>query len=611
MLKRKNEDSDSVSDDISKKRVALDGDQLDESIKHEQDSITAPAITSPEDDEYEPEIIQSHPEPDTEPEPEAPAPEVANVSGDEDAKSDDAENESNSYTPEAPVAEPVKEAENDESDDDIPRYDEAREKSPPSSGEQLPGYEVDDKRESPSLDNERMSSGRREREDPTTVLFRMYCPVKEAGIVVGKKGETINHIRDKANVKIYVSENIKTVPERIVTVRGAAENVAKAFGLIVRTILDEPEDEPSSSSSRPFDLRLLMPHPIVGFIIGRHGSKFREIEENSAAKLKAAETPLPYSTDRILLINGVSDAIHIAVYYVAQAVLEHKDVLQLNKIILYNPANYQANLPSTTLAGMSPQPNNNMNMNTMNNMNMGGMANQNQMGGNMNALNALNSLSNLMMPNNNMVPNNNNMMMNPMNSPMGTNMNTNMGPNMSSPMNNMNSMNGMNNMNNMNNMNGMSGMNNGMMQNQPPYGGQNNYQMMPQQNYNLRQPMNIPQQQTYTDENGNTMVGEIITNPPVPNPTGQGDKYNQDLYVANASIGSVIGKGGNNIKQIRETSGCTYVKIEPDKHRSMMLSGRGMVNMRKLTLTGSLSSINTAIYLINQRISTDKERNFN
>ena len=105
------------------------------------------------------------------------------------------------------------------------------------------------------------------------------------------------------------------------------------------------------------------------------------------------------------------------------------------------------------------------------------------------------------------------------------------------------------------------------------------------------------------------MIGDVITSVPVPAGTGT-DKFSEDVFVANTNIGSVIGKGGNNIKQIRESSGCSYVKIEPDQHQTIMLGrGRGLTSIRKLTLTGSINLIQTAIYLINQRIVADKERN--
>lgn len=391
----------------------------------------------------------------------------------------------------------------------------------------------------------------REKEDSTTVSLRMYCPVKEAGVIVGKKGETITHLREKANVRINVSENLKNVPERIVSVKGSAENVARAFGLITRVILEEPEDEPASITSKLYNLRLLIPHPLVGYIIGKLGSKFREIEENSAAKLKAAEQPLPYSTDRVLSVNGVGDAIHIAVYYISQVLLEHKDVLKKQKVVLYNPANYRHQMPSANpLQNMAIAPQQPPQLPFM----AGGHPQTN--------LSPLQGLAGI--------------------------------PGVSDPK-------------------------NAYQQQAKPY----NFQMMFQPSvrpeyppqppaHMVQQPLggpSLPPQNSFTDEHGNTIVGDVITQMPTQislNP----DKYNEDVYVANASIGSVIGKGGNNIKQIREASGCTYVKIEPDQNQTLLLGGgKGLTNVRKLTLTGSYQAIQTAIFLINQRISADKERN--
>lgn len=474
ILKRKNEESEFSPTDQLNKRVALDSEQLDYTDRQEEEAQTAPVISD---------STTLEPVPEPKPEEDLQAQSVPSIQAHPAGEDNDETAETSDSKP--AISKPV--------------------------------------------------SNHRERDDPTYVSFRMYCPVKEASSIVGKKGEKINHIREKANVRINVSENLKNVPDRIVSVRGPAENVARAFGLISKTILEEPEDEPASFSSKQFNLKLLIPHPLVGYIIGKQGVKFREIEENSAAKLKAAEQPLPYSTDRILSISGVGDAIHIAIYYISQVVLEHKDCLKKNKIIYYNPANYRQPAINNPLMNM-PMGQNNMMVNT----------------------NPL-TMQNVMKDNN---------------------------PNPYS------------------------------QQVAKPY----NFQMMfqpsihPQQHYGMQMAptphgMALPPQNLYTDEHGNTIVGDVITNPPVPVP-GNADKFNEDVFVANINIGSVIGKGGNNIKQIRENSGCTYVKIEPDQNQSIMLGGgKGLTSIRKLTLTGSINSIQTAIYLINQRINADKERN--
>lgn len=482
ILKRKNEDIESSSDDQLNKRVALDSEQLELTEKERDNAQTAPTVNIPE------------------------------FALGEDRGSD--------YGVDHILAE-------------LGQLEEPIPESQNHDGEQT-------SHTAEAIGSSKPISSHKKDDDASTVSVRMYCPVKEAAAVVGKKGEKITHIREKANVRIYVSENLKNVPERVISVKGSAEDVARAFGLITRAILEEPEDEPASITSKQYNLKLLVPHPMVGYIIGKSGSKFREIEENSAAKLKAAEQALPYSTDRVLSVTGVGDAIHIAVYYICLVMLAHRDCLKKHKIIYYNPSNFRPQLPAA---------------NPIMNMSIA--------------------------PQQNAVPY---MTGNPMQmQQMGP------GPNLKDA-------------------------HGSYLQVPKPY----NFQMMfqPSVRPQFNGPLNMPNtqiqigaQNLFTDEHGNTIIGDVITQMPV-QISSSPDKFSEDVFVANSNIGSVIGKGGNNIKQIRESSGCTYVKIEPDQNQSILLGGgKGLTNIRKLTLTGSYNSIQTAIYLINQRISADKERN--
>ncbi|KMP00989.1 Poly(rC)-binding protein 4 [Coccidioides immitis RMSCC 2394] len=97
---------------------------------------------------------------------------------------------------------------------------------------------------------------------------------------------------------------------------------AKAFGLIIRTLNNEPLDSPSTAQSKTYPLRLLIPHILIGSIIGKSGVRIREIQEHSGARLNASDSCLPLSTERSLVILGVADAVHIATYYVAATLVE-------------------------------------------------------------------------------------------------------------------------------------------------------------------------------------------------------------------------------------------------------------------------------------------------
>ncbi|KAJ2855444.1 RNA binding protein, heterogenous nuclear RNP-K like protein [Coemansia erecta] len=69
------------------------------------------------------------------------------------------------------------------------------------------------------------------------VTLRVLVPHKCVGSIMGHGGKTINHIRDTASVSIHTSEN--TLPrstERIVAVIGAPESIQKAIGLIAQAL---------------------------------------------------------------------------------------------------------------------------------------------------------------------------------------------------------------------------------------------------------------------------------------------------------------------------------------------------------------------------------------
>jgi heterogeneous nuclear rnp K-like protein 2 len=96
----------------------------------------------------------------------------------------------------------------------------------------------------------------------------------------------------------------------------------QAFGLIIRTLNQEPLEAPSTPQSKTYPLRLLIPHILIGSIIGKGGVRIREIQEASGARLNASESCLPLSTERSLVVLGVADAVHIAAYYVGSTLVE-------------------------------------------------------------------------------------------------------------------------------------------------------------------------------------------------------------------------------------------------------------------------------------------------
>lgn len=70
-------------------------------------------------------------------------------------------------------------------------------------------------------------------------------------------------------------------------------------------------------------MRILAGNHKMGSVIGKGGSKIKEVQEASGARITALEELLPNSTERVVSIIGVPDAIHIAVYHIG-LILEEK-----------------------------------------------------------------------------------------------------------------------------------------------------------------------------------------------------------------------------------------------------------------------------------------------
>ncbi|KAB5563620.1 hypothetical protein GE09DRAFT_1220165 [Coniochaeta sp. 2T2.1] len=154
------------------------------------------------------------------------------------------------------------------------------------------------------------------------IHIRAVISSPEAATIIGKGGENVSKIRQMSGAKCTVSDYQKGAVERILTVSGVVDAAAKAFGLIIRTLNNEPLGEPSGVHSKTYPLRLLVPHILIGSIIGKGGSRIKEIQEASGARLNASDSCLPLSTERSLVVMGVADAVHIATYYVGSTLLE-------------------------------------------------------------------------------------------------------------------------------------------------------------------------------------------------------------------------------------------------------------------------------------------------
>ena len=134
----------------------------------------------------------------------------------------------------------------------------------------------------------------------------------------------------QSGAKINISDG--SCPERIVTVTGPTNSIFKAFTLICKKfeewcsqfhdIQGGGAGGGGGTARTPITLRLIVPASQCGSLIGKGGSKIKEIREVTGALIQVASEMLPSSTERTVTISGTSEAITQCIYHICCVMLE-------------------------------------------------------------------------------------------------------------------------------------------------------------------------------------------------------------------------------------------------------------------------------------------------
>ncbi|XP_052469510.1 poly(rC)-binding protein 3-like isoform X1 [Carassius gibelio] len=156
-----------------------------------------------------------------------------------------------------------------------------------------------------------------------TLTIRLLMHGKEVGSIIGKKGETVKKMREESGARINISDG--SSPERIVTITGSSEVIFKAFAMIAEKFEEDILTSMINStvmSRPPVTLRLVFPASQCGSLIGKGGSKIKEIRESTGAQVQVAGDLLPDSTERAVTISGTPHAITQCVKHICTVMLE-------------------------------------------------------------------------------------------------------------------------------------------------------------------------------------------------------------------------------------------------------------------------------------------------
>ncbi|KAI7901137.1 uncharacterized protein BX663DRAFT_553383 [Cokeromyces recurvatus] len=175
--------------------------------------------------------------------------------------------------------------------------------------------------------------------DEDQLSLRSLVSTKEAGVIIGKGGKNVAELRESTGVRAGVSKVVQGIHDRVLTVSGTLEGVAKAYSLIAHTILDNPTSisitNTMNDNHNQTTLRLLISHNLMGTVIGRQGAKIKHIQDITGVRMIASKTLLPQSTERVVEIRGTTEAIEKAILEIGSCLIEDKE--RSYGTILYNP----------------------------------------------------------------------------------------------------------------------------------------------------------------------------------------------------------------------------------------------------------------------------------
>ncbi|XP_059615748.1 poly(rC)-binding protein 3 isoform X1 [Phlebotomus argentipes] len=160
--------------------------------------------------------------------------------------------------------------------------------------------------------------------DPSvTLTIRLIMQGKEVGSIIGKKGEIVKRFREESGAKINISDG--SCPERIVTVSGSTNAIFKAFALITKKFEEwcsQFNDVNTPGGKTQIPIRLIVPASQCGSLIGKGGSKIKEIREGTGCSIQVASEMLPNSTERAVTLSGTADQITQCIYHICYVMLE-------------------------------------------------------------------------------------------------------------------------------------------------------------------------------------------------------------------------------------------------------------------------------------------------
>ncbi|KAL3317001.1 hypothetical protein Ciccas_004358, partial [Cichlidogyrus casuarinus] len=150
--------------------------------------------------------------------------------------------------------------------------------------------------------------------DCGSISVKVLIPSAAAGAVIGKGGKSIEEEQRKTLTKIKMSKKEEFYPgsmERVCLISGCQEAVAAMLRYVMEKMLEKPEQSISPDGRGSFErqkqVKILVPNSTAGMIIGKKGSKIKELSDLSGSFIQISQKPKPDEpvlSERCVIVRG-------------------------------------------------------------------------------------------------------------------------------------------------------------------------------------------------------------------------------------------------------------------------------------------------------------------
>jgi len=133
---------------------------------------------------------------------------------------------------------------------------------------------------------------------------RLLISSRAAGSVIGRGGANISRLRQENSASITIPDTMG--PERVVNL--GCDNASACS--IVTDLLPNLDDSTTRDPDAPNgEVKFLVHGSQAGGIIGKGGSKIKELREETGTQIRVFSEACPQSTDRVVLVSGAKASV--------------------------------------------------------------------------------------------------------------------------------------------------------------------------------------------------------------------------------------------------------------------------------------------------------------